>query len=151
MAFYLQPCELQTLFQRFDRNQDGRIDGDELQSMLRLAGMDHERRELLEAFGDVSIDLNKFAAICNTAEDTGDQDCGGDDNDVERELLEAFKVFEENGDGFISSEELERVLIRLGLWKAGDGDCMAMISKFDSNEDGRLDFQEFKNMMIRSL
>ncbi|CAN6476147.1 unnamed protein product [Victoria cruziana] len=149
MVLLLKPWELQTIFQRLDCNHDGRIDVDEMQSMLRLVGIDHDRRDLEKVFGGVSLDQEKFAAICKAAEDAGDHDDGGGDG--ERELLESFKVFDEDGDGFISSEELERVLVRLGLWKEGDGDCMAMISKFDSNMDGRLDFQEFKDMMLRSL
>ncbi|CAN6476137.1 unnamed protein product [Victoria cruziana] len=117
-----------------------------MQSMLRLVGIDHDCQDLEKVFGGVSLDQEKFATICKAAEDAGDHDDGG--RDGERELLESFKVFDEDEDEFISSEELERVLVRLGLWKEGDGDCMAMISKFDSNMDGRLDFQEFKDMML---
>ncbi|CAN6476152.1 unnamed protein product [Victoria cruziana] len=148
----LKPWELHALFQRFDRNHDGRIDLDDLQSLLRLVGIDPGRCELEKVVGgDGSLDLKSFLAMCEAAEVAGDRDSGGDDNHVERELMEAFEVFDENGDGFISSDEVGRVLVRLGLWKEGDGDCMAMIAKFDSNADGRLDFQEFKDMMLRSL
>ncbi|KAF3775738.1 Calcium-binding allergen Ole e 8 [Nymphaea thermarum] len=148
----LKPWELQTLFERFDSNRDGRIDLDELRSMLRLVGVDPGRRELEKVLGVVSLDLENFAAMCEDAAGTGNQEGGSDGgDDGERELMEAFKVFDEDGDGFISSKELGRLLVKLGLWKEEDGDCMAMISKFDSNADGRLDFQEFKDMMHRSL
>ncbi|KAL4194380.1 hypothetical protein AMTRI_Chr05g59110 [Amborella trichopoda] len=73
------------------------------------------------------------------------------DNDEECDLKEAFNVFDIDRDGFISREEVEKVLWRLGLWEGKDEeDWKMMIQKFDENLDGRLDFQEFKNMMLRT-
>ncbi|GMI67029.1 CALMODULIN-LIKE 46 [Hibiscus trionum] len=64
------------------------------------------------------------------------------------ELKEAFDVFDVNKDGFIDSEELQRVVCVLGL-KEGlkIENCNKMISKFDVNRDGRIDFQEFVKLM----
>ena len=80
--------------------------------------------------------------------------CGGDDSDeveeVERDLVKAFKVFDLDDDGFITSQELECVLKRLGMWddeRCGK-DCASMICSYDTNFDGKLDFQEFKDMML---
>lgn len=72
--------------------------------------------------------------------------------DGDTDLLEAFRVFDLNGDGFISSEELQSVLSRLGMWDERSGkDCGRMINAYDSNRDGRLDFEEFKNMMLLTV
>ncbi|ERN11000.1 hypothetical protein AMTR_s04023p00007260 [Amborella trichopoda] len=43
------------------------------------------------------------------------------DNDEECDLKEAFNVFDIDRDGFISSEEVEKVLWRLGLWEGKEG------------------------------
>ena len=60
-------------------------------------------------------------------------------------------MFDLNGDGFISCEELQNVLSRLGLWDEKSGkDCTRMICMYDTNLDGVLDFEEFKNMMLLS-
>lgn len=72
---------------------------------------------------------------------------------VESDLTEAFKVFDENGDGYISAKELQQVLSKLGLPEA-DHDIhhiQRMISSVDQNKDGRVDFFEFKNMMLHTL
>ena len=49
---------------------------------------------------------------------------------------------------FISPEELQKVLKKLGLPEAGEIEHVEkMIVSVDSNHDGRVDFFEFKNMM----
>ncbi|CAK9308978.1 unnamed protein product [Citrullus colocynthis] len=64
------------------------------------------------------------------------------------EIKEAFDVFDVNGDGFIDVEELQRVMCVLGF-KEGEEiqNCERMIRKFDQNKDGRIDFQEFLQLM----
>ncbi|XP_024168136.1 calmodulin-like protein 7 [Rosa chinensis] len=74
---------------------------------------------------------------------------GNDDGSKRNEmLLEAFKIFDEDGDGFIEAVELKRVLECLGLDNGWD---MAQIEKMvkvvDLNLDGKVDFSEFELMM----
>ncbi|KAK8713751.1 hypothetical protein V6N13_148961 [Hibiscus sabdariffa] len=66
----------------------------------------------------------------------------------EEDMLEAFNVFDQNKDGFITFEELSSVLLSLGL-KQGRAleDCQRMITKVDADGDGRVNFIEFKQMM----
>ncbi|KMT06475.1 hypothetical protein BVRB_7g156540 [Beta vulgaris subsp. vulgaris] len=72
---------------------------------------------------------------------------------VESDLTEAFKVFDSNGDGYISATELQQVLSKLGFPEAQQElhHIQLMISSFDQNHDGRVDFFEFKHMMSRIL
>lgn len=74
---------------------------------------------------------------------------GGGDGEEEGELREAFAVFDGNGDGMITVEELSLVLKSLGL-KEGERveACREMIKKVDMNGDGMINFEEFKKMMI---
>jgi calcium-binding protein CML len=72
-------------------------------------------------------------------------------NKEECDLFEAFKVFDSNGDGFISCEELQSLLSKLGLWDEKTGkDCRSMLCRYDTNLDGVVDFEEFKKMMLRT-
>lgn len=73
----------------------------------------------------------------------------GEDSREESELSEAFKVFDEDGDGFISAKELQVVLGKLGLQEEGReiDRVEMMISSVDRNHDGVVDFFEFKDMM----
>ncbi|EXC32775.1 putative calcium-binding protein CML43 [Morus notabilis] len=63
-------------------------------------------------------------------------------------LHQAFKIFDENGNGFIEAVELKRVLECLGLdcgW--GMDEIEKMLRVVDLNLDGKVDFGEFEFMM----
>lgn len=66
----------------------------------------------------------------------------------ELDLSEAFKVFDEDGDGFISAKELQVVLAKLGFQEGNEIDrVQQMITSVDRNHDGLVDLFEFKDMM----
>lgn len=64
-------------------------------------------------------------------------------------LHEAFKIFDEDGDGYIDAMELKRVLDCLGLDKGWDMNTIEkMVKVVDLNFDGKVDFGEFELMMM---
>ncbi|KAK6128188.1 hypothetical protein DH2020_038070 [Rehmannia glutinosa] len=63
------------------------------------------------------------------------------------ELGEAFGVFDENKDGFIDAEELNKVMKSIGLIGFCEQECQRMIMVFDDNCDGKIDFGEFVKLM----
>lgn len=64
-------------------------------------------------------------------------------------LHEAFKIFDEDGDGYIDAMELKRVLDCLGLDKGWDINTIEkMVKAVDLNFDGKVDFSEFELMMM---
>ncbi|WCJ44584.1 Calmodulin-like protein 3 [Euphorbia peplus] len=70
-------------------------------------------------------------------------------------LLEAFRAFDSNNDGFITGSELGGILGSLG-YTANEQDVKEMMQQGDKNKDGLLNIQEFldmntKDMEIRSL
>ena len=58
------------------------------------------------------------------------------------ELKEAFEVFDVNGDGNISAEELGAVLEAVGRKMTHEQVCDA-IAKIDSSGDGEIGYDEF--------
>jgi calmodulin len=60
-------------------------------------------------------------------------------NDNEDELKEAFRVFDKDGDGFISYPELKIVLKTLGE-KLTDEEISSMVKEADLNNDGRISY-----------
>ncbi|EEC09793.1 calmodulin, putative, partial [Ixodes scapularis] len=65
---------------------------------------------------------------------------------TEEEILEAFKVFDRNGDGFVSTAELRHVMTTLGE-KLTHEEVDEMIREADRDGDGQINYDEFVAMM----
>ena len=66
------------------------------------------------------------------------------------ELKEAFEVFDVNGDGNISAEELGVVLEAVGRKMTHEQVCDA-IAKIDSSGDGEIGYDEFLQLMTEEM
>ncbi|KAK8519556.1 hypothetical protein V6N13_133455 [Hibiscus sabdariffa] len=138
--------ELKRIFQMFDRNGDGAITKKELNDSLESMGIfipDSELTHMIEridANNDMCIDVDEFSELYRSIMENKDGE--------EEDMKEAFNVFDRNGDGYITEDELRSVLDLLGL-KQGKAmeDCKRMIRKVDVDGDGRVNFMEFKQMM----
>ena len=60
--------------------------------------------------------------------------------DTNEEIQEAFRVFDRDGDGFISAAELKHVMNNLGE-KLTDEEVDQMIIDADRDGDGKIDFE----------
>merc|ERR1719284_2299860 len=69
------------------------------------------------------------------------------DTDTEEELIEAFKVFDRDEDGFISAGELRSSMMNLGE-KLTDAEVDEMIREADMDGDGQINYDEFVKMMM---
>ena len=65
------------------------------------------------------------------------------DEDYESELREAFKVFDRDGNGYISSQELRYVMTNMGE-KLTEQEVEEMIKNGDIDGDGQLDIEGTK-------
>ncbi|XP_043696750.1 calcium-binding protein CML42-like [Telopea speciosissima] len=169
----LNCIRLRCIFDIFDKNRDGMISVEELSLALELLGLEAEPTEIDSMvrsyirLGNIGLGVKDFEALHQSLDDTffGNNDkesgpqYGGDggssspvsslsSSQEESDLTEAFKVFDEDGDGFVSVMELQVVLRKLGLPEGGDiGRVERMIFSVDHNQDGRVDFYEFKDIM----
>ncbi|XP_057490844.1 probable calcium-binding protein CML44 [Actinidia eriantha] len=145
----LNTNDLHRIFDKLDQNGDGFVSLDELKWLLDKIGIQTSPEELESLAGKTNLDILDFLFFYDTVikPNFGDQSEEGEN--LESDLAKAFRVYDVNGDGVISCEELQNVLSRLGLWNEQYGrDCKSMIDEYDMNSDGVLDFEEFKNMML---
>lgn len=140
--------EVRKIFNKFDKNGDGKISSAELKEMLLTLGSKTTSEEVsrmmaeIDKNGDGYIDLKEFAEFHFS-------DDGKDGGDVTKELRDAFDLYDLDKNGVISASELHSVLKKLGE-KCSLSDCRRMISSVDADGDGNVNFEEFKKMMTRS-
>ncbi|XP_057490919.1 probable calcium-binding protein CML44 [Actinidia eriantha] len=151
----LNTNDLHRIFEKIDQNGDGFVSLDELKRLLERIGIQTSPDELELLVGKSSLDLLDFVCFYDTImkANLGDQRELGKEvgNDMESDLTQAFKVYDLNGDGVISCEELQSVLSQLGMWNQHKGwNCKSMIDLYDTNSDGVLDFEEFKKMVVNN-
>ncbi|XP_057791531.1 calcium-binding allergen Ole e 8-like [Salvia miltiorrhiza] len=147
-SMYLEDMnEVAKVFARFDANNDGKISAEELGGVLKALGSATSADEVermmqeLDTDRDGHINLEEFAAFCNGSTDPY--------HSAEKELREAFKLYDQDHDGKISVAELHQILSRLGD-RSSEHDCAGMIKSVDSDGDGFVNFQEFRKMMTSS-
>ncbi|XP_047330096.1 calcium-binding protein CML42-like [Impatiens glandulifera] len=163
----LNTLRLRRIFDLFDKNNDGMITTDELSQALQRLSYDADMDELATVVnshirpGNIGLEFEDFVSLHSSLNDTfvgleGDEE---EEEDLEEgesqedvDLKEAFKVFDENGDGYISANELQTVLVKLGFAEGSEIDhCRKMILSVDRNHDGRVEFCEFKEMMRKTV
>lgn len=130
------------VFRYFDENGDGKISAAELQRCVKAVGghMSPEEAETAvrssDSDGDGELGFEDFAKLMET----------GDEEEKKEELRKAFEMYVAKGSGCITPKSLKRMMSRLGE-STTVTNCKAMISKFDLNGDGVLNFDEFRLMM----
>lgn len=146
--------ELRRVFSTFDKNGDGLISQQEMRESFDNLRLCVGEEELLytirtvDVNGDGYVDFEEFVTLYEMMNGRGAEDKKEAQADKDADLAEAFGVFDENGDGLITVEELQSVLKSLGLQEGrAIGDCRKMIEKVDKNGDGMVNYMEFKEMM----
>ena len=148
--------DLTEVFKIFDKNGDGKISQAELGLTLLSLGEKPTAEELhrmvkeVDADGDGEIDLKEFVYL-NTVglggpEENGDGH-GASAANIRDAIQDAFQVFDLDKNGFISADELLKVLTGLGDNQLTLDDCRNMIKSVDKDGDERVDFMEFQQMM----
>lgn len=139
-----QIAEFKEAFQIFDKDGDGLITTKELGTVMRSLGQNLSEEELKTMIEEVDTDKN---GTIDFQEFLGLMAWKMKETDIEDELIEAFKVFDRDGNGLISSHELRFVMSTSGE-KLSEEDIEEMIKEADENGDGYIDYEEFVKMMM---
>ncbi|OAE23888.1 hypothetical protein AXG93_1948s1020 [Marchantia polymorpha subsp. ruderalis] len=127
------PEEMRRVFQRFDENTDDRICAKDLRQFMGRLGFhmsEEEAASMLASVdhnGDGSVDFDEFFSLYMSLVEQQTED-------EEETLLEAFQVFDKNADGFITAQELQTVLLDLGMPEGKSlKNCEKMIRSVDAD------------------
>ncbi|KAI0159261.1 hypothetical protein BJ166DRAFT_593454 [Pestalotiopsis sp. NC0098] len=132
-------------FDLFDKDKTGDITAAELGEVMRELGLSPSDAELKDMVDEVdvdqngSIDFNEFLTMMSHKVEP---------SDAEKELREAFKVFDRDNSGTISAAELRNVLSSLGE-DLTDEQIDEMIQSADKDGNGAIDYDEFALLMTQ--
>merc|ERR1711935_231051 len=136
--------DLKEAFSIFDIDGDGTITIIELREVMKSLGQNPTEKELkqmirsVDADGNNEIDFDEFLILMSSKKPSSD--------DPDKELRDAFAVFDDDNSGSISREELKKLMKNLGQ-SLSDGELDAMMDEVDTDGNGEIDFNEFKGMM----
>ncbi|KAK6617931.1 hypothetical protein RUM43_014160 [Polyplax serrata] len=131
-----QVAEFKEAFMLFDKDEDGQITMAELGVVMRSLGQRPTETELRDMVNEVDQDGNGTIEFNEFLQMMAKKMKGGDG---EEELREAFRVFDKNNDGLISSIELRHVMTNLGE-KLSDEEVDDMIKEADLDGDGMVNY-----------
>ncbi|KAF9962718.1 hypothetical protein BGZ70_007953 [Mortierella alpina] len=139
-----QLAELREAFSLFDKDGDGVISTAELGTVMHSLGQKPTEVDLqdmvneVDADGSGTIDVPEFMTMMARKMV---------DTDPEEEIREAFKVFDKDGNGLISSAALRHVIANLDK-QLTDQEVNEIIQGADVNGDGQISYKEFVRMML---
>ncbi|KAJ4951295.1 hypothetical protein NE237_028127 [Protea cynaroides] len=137
-----QIAELREIFRTFDRNNDGSLTQLELGSLLRSLGLkpSQEQVEALIQQADKNsnglVEFSEFVAL--VAPDL----LPAKSPYTEDQLRQLFRMFDRDGNGYITAAELAHSMAKLGHALTAK-ELTGMIKEADTDGDGRISFEEF--------
>ncbi|XP_051144513.1 probable calcium-binding protein CML15 [Andrographis paniculata] len=143
-----QMKQLKDIFNRFDMDRDGSLTHLELAALLRSLGLkpsgeqvhrllanidanDNGAVEFEELVGAILPDLNEQVLV------------------NQEQLMEVFRSFDRDGNGYITAAELAGQMAKIGR-PLTYRELSDMMREADANGDGVISFAEFANVMGRS-
>ncbi|XP_069106393.1 uncharacterized protein [Argopecten irradians] len=143
--------EIKETFQLFDIDHDGKISTDEIANVLDNLGMSTNKKivddviKRLDADDNGTVDYEEFEDFITKS---GFLQSLPDETD--QEMLAAFQILDADQDGYITKEELTEFTSRVGDKKT-EAEIQAIIRESDTNNDGRISYQEFVKHMAPNL
>ncbi|XP_038119976.1 calcium-binding protein E63-1 isoform X4 [Culex quinquefasciatus] len=162
--------DLRTAFDLLDRDQDGHVTPEELQFMLRNLGI-HVRDELIDDLlreasrtGSGLIDETEFLqwvariqALKEAAESSTSSSSSSStsttqaaDDDLTQDLVAAFRVFDRDGNGYITRDELKSAMDMIGE-NVTEYQLNEMLELADADKDGRINYEDFQNFFLNNI
>ncbi|OXU26936.1 hypothetical protein TSAR_000449 [Trichomalopsis sarcophagae] len=132
-----QVAEFKEAFMLFDKDEDGTITMAELGVVMRSLGQRPSETELRDMVNEVDQDGNGTIEFNEFLQMMSKKMKGAEGED---ELREAFRVFDKNNDGLISSVELRHVMTNLGE-KLSEEEVDDMIKEADLDGDGMVNYE----------
>merc|ERR1712002_587916 len=139
---------LKVCFDLFDTKKQDYLSADDLGEIMRAMGFRPTEEELVDLVNEIDedgsgqIEFAEFCQLCATflVEDP-------DIETMKKELKDAFRIYDKEGQGFITTETLRGLIGEL-LAPLTDEELEGIIDELDEDGSGSMDFDEFCEMMM---
>lgn len=139
---------LKICFNMFDFKKQGFLSADDLDDILRGMGFRPSKEELKEILEEIDedgsgeIEFEEFCQLC--AKFLIEEP---DEETMKAELKEAFRVYDKEANGFITTDTLREIISELDTRLTSE-DLDGIIEEIDEDGSGTMDFDEFCAMMM---
>ncbi|KAI8118695.1 Calcium-binding protein E63-1 [Lucilia cuprina] len=160
-------ADLRTAFDLLDRNRDGRVTANELQFMLKNLGINVRDEIINDLIREASHSGN---GLINEAEflqwvgriqalrdeqsqqqqqQQQEENASKPDelDDVTEDLIAAFRVFDRDGNGFITRDELQTAMEMIGE-PLNETQLTQLLAIADLDQDGKINYEEFTRLLL---
>ncbi|XP_015602338.1 troponin C [Cephus cinctus] len=142
-----QIAHLKMAFDAFDHEKKGCISTDMIGTILGMLGHELMEDTLTEIIAEVDTAGTgelRFEEFCMLASRFLEED--QDTEAMEQELREAFRLYDKEGNGYITTDVFRDILHELDD-KLSPEELDMMIEEIDADGSGTLDFEEFMEVM----
>ena len=136
------------IFKLYDEDKDGFVDFIYLPEMMRSAGaifLDNDLERPMETIrnnnGADIFTQKDYVDLCLKFTNT---------DETEDDLIEAFKFWDTDNSGRVSTEEIRRALTTLGD-KLSEDEINALIKEADPNNVGAIDYEHYSKILFRQI
>ncbi|KAF5755472.1 putative EF-hand domain-containing protein [Helianthus annuus] len=140
--------QLKDIFTRFDMNSDGSLTHLELAALLRSIGLKPQGDQIhallasMDSNGNGSIEFEELLEVL--LPDLNEEVLINHD-----QLMEVFRSFDKDGNGYITAAELAGQMAKMGQ-PLSYKELTEMMREADANGDGVISFSEFTAILGRS-
>ncbi|XP_072387179.1 troponin C, isoallergen Bla g 6.0201-like isoform X2 [Diabrotica undecimpunctata] len=139
---------LKSTFDAFDIERKGYIEADMIGTIIEMLGTRVTAADLdiideIDEDGNGEVSFEEFANLAAKFMVEEDEDTEA----IQLELKGAFRLYDKEGNGFITIEVLREILRELDE-KLTEDDLDNMIDEIDADGSGTVDWEEFKAVMI---
>merc|ERR1711872_663011 len=141
-----QVSALRKAFDSFDTEKLGHITVDTVSTILRMMGLKVSEKALQEIVDEIDEDGSgelEFEEFCILSAKFLIEE---DEESLKEELKEAFRIYDKEGNGYITTQVLKEILRELDN-RLSEEDIEGIVDEVDEDGSGTLDFDEFHQMM----
>lgn len=131
--------EYKDAFYMFDRDNNGYITTNELNSIMRTLGFNPTEDDLQQMIftvdydGDGRLNMEEYIQLMEQQKKPEEK---------EEDIIQAFRVFDSENKGYIDSSELRELLENMD-WKVSADDLKDLITSANLHQDRKISLDEF--------